>query len=139
MTPFLSVIVPLYNEELVINEMHNRLTNVLEGVQLDYEIIMINDGSTDKTLAMAKDLAHVDMRVKLISFSRNFGHQIAVTAGIDKAAGQVVVIIDADLQDPPEIIPEMIEKWNEGIHVVYGVRQKRKGESTFKLATAAIF
>lgn len=139
MAPFLSVIVPLYNEELVINEMHKRLTRVLDGNQLDYEIVMINDGSTDQTLAMAKELARMDMRVKLISFSRNFGHQIAVTAGMDKANGQVVVIIDADLQDPPEIILEMIEKWKKGSHVVYGVRRKRKGESIFKLATAAMF
>jgi dolichol-phosphate mannosyltransferase len=139
MVPFLSVIVPLYNEELVINEMYLRLTRVLESNNLHYEIIMVNDGSKDRTHEIAKDISSRDMRIKLISFSRNFGHQIAVTAGMDKASGQVVVIIDADLQDPPEIILEMIDKWKEGFQVVYGVRKKRKGESIFKLVTAAMF
>jgi len=139
MATFLSVIVPLYNEELVIDEMYNRLTQVLEGNQLDYEIVMVNDGSKDQTLFLAQEIATRDKRAKLISFSRNFGHQIAVTAGMDRASGQVVVIIDADLQDPPEVILEMIAKWKEGFHVVYGVRKKRKGESFFKLTSAALF
>jgi dolichol-phosphate mannosyltransferase len=139
MNPFLSVIVPLYNEELVIRHMHEALTAALARNQLDYEIILVNDGSRDGTLAIAKELCWKDPRLKLVSFSRNFGHQIAITAGIDKAAGQAVVIIDADLQDPPEVILEMIEKWREGYQVVYGVRKERKGESFFKLATAALF
>jgi glycosyltransferase involved in cell wall biosynthesis len=139
MTPFLSVIVPLYNEELVIAEMYERLTAVLEGQQLDYEVIMINDGSHDQTLAIAKKLCEKDKRIKLISLSRNFGHQMAITAGMDRAAGQVVVIIDADLQDPPELILEMLKKWRDGYQVVYGVRKKRRGESPFKLVTAALF
>jgi glycosyltransferase involved in cell wall biosynthesis len=100
MQPALSIIVPLYNEELVIDEMNARLLRVLDGAQVDYEIIMVNDGSTDGTLTAAKALCKRDKRVKLISFSRNFGHQIAITAGMDKASGQAVVIIDADLQDP---------------------------------------
>ena len=132
MAPFLSVIVPLYNEESVIREMYRRLTNMLEGNQLDYEIVWINDGSRDGTLRIAKELCETDKRIKLISFSRNFGHQVAITAGMDNASGQVVVIMDADLQDPPEVIVEMLEKWREGYQVVYGVRKKRKGESVFK-------
>jgi len=139
MQPFLSVVIPLYNEELVIGEMYARLTTVLESNQLDYELVLVNDGSKDRTIHMAKELIKKDKRIKLVSFSKNFGHQIAITAGMDKACGQVVVIIDADLQDPPEIIIKMIEKWREGYQVVYGQRKKRKGESLFKLATASIF
>lgn len=138
-SPILSVIVPLYNEELVIDEMYARLTRVLVGEDLVYEIILINDGSQDRTMQLAKKICRQDKRVKLISFSRNFGHQIAITAGIDRAAGHAVVIIDADLQDPPEVILEMLEWWREGFHVVYGVRKKRKGEGVFKLFTAALF
>src|ERR1051325_11636524 len=139
MAPFLSVIVPLYNEELVIRQMHQTLTAVLCRNQLDYEVILINDGSRDATPEIARELCRNDPRLKLISFSRNFGHQLAITAGMDKAAGEVVVIIDADLQDPPEVILDMIEKWRQGYHVVYGVRRARKGESIFKLFTAAAF
>src|SRR5262245_30082733 len=109
MSPFLSVIVPLYNEESVIRELYQRLTNVLEGNQLDYEIVWINDGSRDGTLRIAKQLCQIDKRIKLLSFSRNFGHQVAITAGMDNASGEVVVIMDADLQDPPEVIVEMID------------------------------
>jgi glycosyltransferase involved in cell wall biosynthesis len=139
MAPFLSVVVPLFNEELVIRHMYERLTHVLERDHLNYEIIMINDGSRDGTPAIARELCRKDKRVKLISFSRNFGHQIAITAGMDKALGQVVVIIDADLQDPPEVIIEMIKKWQQGYQVVYAVRKTRNGESLFKLLTAALF
>jgi polyisoprenyl-phosphate glycosyltransferase len=130
MRPLVSVIVPVFNEELVITEMHNRLTQVLSNANFDYEILLINDGS---------DICATDRNVKLISFSRNFGHQIAITAGIDKASGHAVVIIDADLQDPPELIPKMVDKWREGYEVVYGVRRKREGEGHFKLITAALF
>src|SRR4051812_11174145 len=139
MNPFLSVIVPLYNEELVIRHMVEKLSGVLAPSGLDYEILLVNDGSRDATLAIAKELCRKDPRLKLVSFSRNFGHQIAITAGMDRARGQVVAIIDADLQDPPEVILEMIEKWRAGYQVVYGVRKARKGESFFKLATAALF
>jgi polyisoprenyl-phosphate glycosyltransferase len=139
MAPFLSVIVPLYNEELVIRQMHDTLTSVLTRNHLDYELIFVNDGSRDRTLTIAQEICSRDNRLRLISFSRNFGHQLAITAGMDKAAGEVVVIIDADLQDPPEVIIEMIQKWREGYQVVYGVRKARKGESLFKRATAALF
>lgn len=139
MSPFVSVIVPLYNEEQVIAETYSRLTSVLGRMNLDYEIVMVNDGSRDRTAELARTLCEKDVRVKLVSFSRNFGHQVAITAGMDKCGGQVAVIIDADLQDPPEIIPEMIERWREGYAVVYGVRKKRKGETLFKRATAAVF
>ncbi len=135
----LSVVVPLYNEEAVITEMYKRLSNVLNECASSYEIILVNDGSSDRTLELAEGLCKQDNNVKLISFSRNFGHQIAITAGMDKAKGQATVVIDADLQDPPEVIPDMMKKWKEGYHVVYGVREKRKGESKFKLWTAALF
>ncbi len=137
--PELSVVVPLYNEEAVIEEMYKRLTKVLGTCTEGYEIIIVNDGSKDRTLDLARDICGQDKRVKLISFSRNFGHQIAITAGMDKASGQATVVIDADLQDPPEVIPEMMAKWKEGYQVVYGVREKRKGESKFKLLTAGLF
>ncbi len=138
--PLLSIVVPLYNEELVIDTMYEKLTSVMaENDILDYEIVMINDGSRDATEMKAKAICSKDEKVKLISFSRNFGHQIAITAGMDKTRGRAVVIIDADLQDPPEVIIEMLKKWKEGYDVVYGVRTKRKGESWFKLATAHLF
>ena len=108
MVPFISVIVPLYNEELVVNELYKRLKKVFNNHNLTYEIILVNDGSHDKTLEKAKEICKKNVKVKLISFSRNFGHQIAITAGMDKSKGQVVVNIDADLQDPPEIIIEII-------------------------------
>jgi dolichol-phosphate mannosyltransferase len=139
MTPFISIVVPLFNEELVIDEMYLRITDLMDRNQLNYELILINDGSTDKTAEIARALCSRNKNVKLVNFSRNFGHQIAITAGMDKATGQVVVIIDADLQDPPEVILTMIEKWREGYQVVYGTRKKRKGEGFFKLLTAKLF
>jgi polyisoprenyl-phosphate glycosyltransferase len=139
MTPFISIIVPLFNEELVIDEMYLRITDLMDRNQLNYELILINDGSSDKTAELARTLCNRNKNVKLVNFSRNFGHQIAITAGMDKATGQVVVIIDADLQDPPEVILTMIEKWREGYQVVYGTRKKRKGEGFFKLLTAKLF
>lgn len=135
----LSVIVPLYNEESVIEEAYRRLTAVLEAAVGHYEIILVNDGSHDGTSALAHRICERDRRVRLISFSRNFGHQMAITAGMDRASGAAVVVIDADMQDPPEVIPEMLDKWREGYQVVYGVREKRHGESLFKLATASLF
>lgn len=139
MTPAISIVVPMYNEEAVIGEMYSRLSALLQAAEIDYEIVMVDDGSRDTTFDIAKRLCTADPRVKLIGFSRNFGHQAAITAGIDKAAGQAVVVIDADLQDPVEVILAMIEKWKEGWHVVYGMRRERKGESWFKLTTAALF
>ena len=137
--PVYSIVVPVYNEEEVIGETYKRLKGVCEGFGESYEIIFINDGSRDKTPAMAREICRQDKRVKLIDFSRNFGHQIAVTAGMDYSSGDAVVVIDADLQDPPEVIPEMIKKWKEGFDVVYGVRIKRQGETFFKLLTAKAF
>lgn len=134
-----SVVVPLYNEELVLDETYNRLTTVLEKIDGEYEIILVNDGSRDKTEEMAKAIAGKDKRVKFISFSRNFGHQNAITAGMDHASGEAIVVIDADLQDPPELIYQMIEKYHEGYDVVYAVRAKRKGETIFKKVTAKAF
>ena len=135
----MSVVVPLYNEELVIEEMHKRLNAVLDKAGFEYEVLMINDGSKDRTVELAKRICKADRRTKLISFSRNFGHQIAITAGMDRSDGQVIVIIDADLQDPPEVILDMVEKWKQGYQVVFGTRAKRRGEGIFKLATANIF
>ncbi len=135
----ISVIIPLYNEEEVFNECYRRLKAVLETVNDTYELLFINDGSRDRTGILAAMCAEEDAHVKLISFSRNFGHQIAITAGMDYAAGDAVIIIDADLQDPPELIPKMIAKWKEGYHVVYGKRIKRHGETLFKKVTAKIF
>ncbi len=135
----ISVVVPLYNEEEVIEESYKRLTHVMSNTDEDYELIFINDGSRDNTAYLAADICKKDSHVRLICFSRNFGHQIAITAGMDYARGDAIVIIDADLQDPPEIIPQMIEKWKEGYHVVYGKRTKRKGETFFKKVTAKVF
>lgn len=134
-----SIIVPMYNEEEVIHESYKRLTKVMESTNESYEIIFINDGSRDKTLEIAEELCQKDKHLKVINFSRNFGHQIAVTAGMEYSSGQAVVIIDADLQDPPEVILQMIEKWKEGYDVVYGRRLKRKGETFFKKITAKLF
>lgn len=134
-----SVVVPMYFEEEVAYECYHRLTDVMSKGDTDYELIFVNDGSTDKTLPILKGIALNDKKVKVISFSRNFGHQNAVTAGVFGASGDAIVIIDADLQDPPELIPDMIAKWQEGYDVVYAKRKQRKGESIFKLVTAKYF
>ena len=123
----LSIVVPMYFEQEVARECHRRLTEALTG-RFDYEIIYVNDGSTDDTLPILRELAAADEHVRVISFSRNFGHQAAVTAGTRAAAGDAVVIIDADLQDPPELIPDMVRLWQDGWDVVYAKRAKRKGE-----------
>lgn len=135
----ISIIVPMYFEEEVANECYNRLTEVMKKSELNYELIFVNDGSTDKTLPILKEIAKNDERAKIISFSRNFGHQNAVTAGIFEATGDALVIIDADLQDPPELIPDFVAKWEEGYDVVYAKRKQRKGETWFKLLTAKCF
>lgn len=136
MNPVYSIVVPCYNEEACIAETHARLTNVMQGMGESYEILYINDGSRDKTPQMLNDLAARDDAVRVIHFARNAGHQIAVSAGLDYASGQAVVIIDADLQDPPEVIPEMAARWKAGAQVVYGQRKTREGESRFKELTA---
>ena len=124
----ISVIIPMYNEELVIEECYKRLKeNITKLKKYDYELIFINDGSKDKTLEKIKELAKQDTNLKIVSFSRNFGHQAAVTAGLKEVTGDAIVIIDADLQDPPESIPDMVKLWEAGNEVIYGKRKSRKG------------
>ena len=136
-----SVIIPCYNEQEVIRTTHERVKKVLTDCGFPFhEIIYINDGSRDKTLEILSEIASQDQSVRVIGFSRNFGHQPAVTAGINHCTGDVAIIIDADLQDPPELFPEMIRMHREeGWNVVYGVRKDRKGESWFKKTTAKLF
>ena len=136
----LSVIIPCYNEEAVITETCKRLCNVMQTLPHDYELIFINDGSKDSTLFILQEFSKKDSKIKILSFSRNFGHQAAVTAGMNHCSGDIAVIIDADLQDPPEVIVEMLEIMErEQANVVYGIRKKRKGENWFKLFTAKMF
>ena len=137
--PVISVIVPIFNEEEVIPELHRRMAAVLGNIGQPWELVCVNDGSRDASLSMLLSLREQDARVKIINFSRNFGHQIAITAGMDYALGDAIAIIDADLQDPPELIGEMFDKWREGYEVVYAVRAHRQGESRFKLWTASAF
>jgi glycosyltransferase involved in cell wall biosynthesis len=139
MKELISIVVPMYFEEEVAQECYNRITAVMNSNNYNYELVFVNDGSTDRTLEILEKIAMNDNRTKVISFARNFGHQIAVTAGIDYAKGDAIVIIDADLQDPPEVIPELVNKWLEGFDVVYAKRKKRKGETWFKLLTAKYF
>lgn len=135
----ISIVVPMYYEEKVADECYKRLKKVMNDNEINYEFIFVNDGSKDRTFEILNKIAEEDNNTKIISFSRNFGHQIAVTAGVDKAKGDAVVVIDSDLQDPPELIPKMIDLWNDGYKVVYAKRKKRKGESFFKLFTAGMF
>lgn len=139
MKELISVVVPMYYEEEVAQECYNRLKQVMDNNKINYEFIFVNDGSTDDTINILKMIAEKDSKVKIVDFARNFGHQTAVTAGIDYAIGDAIVIIDADLQDPPEVIPDLIAKWKEGYEVVYAKRKKRKGETWFKLLTARYF
>lgn len=136
----ISIVVPCFNEEDNIKEMYKRLKQTTLGLDsFSFELIFINDGSIDNSEKIILALNKQDKLVKLISFSRNFGHQIAISAGIENAKGEAVIIIDSDLQDPPEILPNLIEKWLKGFDVVYAIRKKRKGESYFKLWTANLF
>jgi dolichol-phosphate mannosyltransferase len=137
--PELTVVIPAFNEEANLRPMFDRLVAALETEVEGLEIIFVDDGSSDGTWKGISDLAAVDGRVRGVRFARNFGHQAAVTAGVDVARGRAVVLIDADLQDPPEIIPEMIGKWREGFEVVYAQRETREGETLFKKASAALF
>jgi len=131
-----SLVVPLYNEELVINESYCRLKSVMDRTMENYEIIFVNDGSHDTTREKVEEISKKDKSIVLLNFSRNFGHQAAITAGMNVALGDAIIVIDADLQDPPEAILKMIVKWKQGFDVVYGKRVKREGETTFKKFTA---
>ncbi len=135
----LSIIIPIYNEEGNIHKLFERLTHVISVLHLDAEFIFINDGSVDGSIRLIKELASLHSNVLYIDFARNFGHQIAVTAGLDHCKGKAAVIIDADLQDPPELIGEMFKKWEEGYEVVYAKRRSREGESYLKKFTAKLF
>jgi glycosyltransferase involved in cell wall biosynthesis len=137
--PELSVVVPLYDEEEVLPEFHRRMQAVLAACTPDHELIYVDDGSSDESPAILLAAAAADPRVRVLRFSRNFGHQAAVTAGIEHARGDAVVIIDADLQDPPEVIPELVEQWRAGFDVVSAVRAVREGESALRLALIKIF
>jgi len=138
---FLSVVIPVYCEEDVIGEFYSRLKETLVRLEpaMDSEIVFVDDGSRDRTLPLIQAFRRQDASVKVLSLSRNFGHQFAITAGLDHVVGDAVVIIDGDLQDPPEVILEMVAKWREGYKVVFGVREKREGEGIFKRATAKAF
>ena len=139
MTPTYSVVVPVFNEEEVITESYNRLSSVMRGMNETYEIIFINDGSRDRTASIIAGFSKTDPNVVLVSFARNFGHMSAITAGMNYARGDAVMVIDADLQDPPELFPKMAELWKQGNDVVYGKRVERKGETFFKKLSAKMF
>jgi polyisoprenyl-phosphate glycosyltransferase len=137
--PTLSIVLPVYNEEAVIGELGSRLTDFLGHLDIDWEVIFVDDGSRDRSFDLLKQLCEHQPRYRLVSFSRNFGHQLAITAGIDYARGAAVVVMDADLQDPPEAISLMIEKWRAGADIVHAVRSKREREGWFKRGTAFLF
>ncbi len=137
--PVYSVVAPVYNEIGGVEEFYKRISGVMGSLKAAWELVLVDDGSTDGSTDIIRSLAKKDPHVQAVIFARNFGHQIAVTAGLDYARGDAVVVIDADLQDPPEVILELIKKWKEGYEVVYAVRRKREGESWFKLFTASAF
>jgi len=137
--PELSVVIPVFNEEINIGPMYERLVAALSDKVSDLEILYVDDGSADSSWERISALAIRDERVRGVRFARNFGHQAALTAGVDVARGRAVVIIDGDMQDPPEVIPQMVDRWREGFEVVYGQRESREGETWFKLATASAF
>jgi glycosyltransferase involved in cell wall biosynthesis len=140
-TPLVSIVSPVYQEEAGIDEFHRRLVAALEPLApgAAFEVVYVNDGSTDGSLARLHAIAAADARVTVVNLARNFGHQVALSAGIDTAVGDAVVAIDSDLQDPPEVVAEMIERWCEGYQVVFGVRTKRAGETRFKLWTSKLY
>jgi dolichol-phosphate mannosyltransferase len=137
--PTLSLVLPIFNEEAVIPELHAHLQEFLGKLALDAEVLFVNDGSRDRSMELLRGIAAGEPRYRVLSFARNFGHQTAITAGLDYARGKAVVVMDADLQDPPEVVLDMVAKWREGFDVVYGKRRTRAGETFFKLVTAAVF
>jgi dolichol-phosphate mannosyltransferase len=137
--PVLSVVAPVFNEEETVAAFVQRVTSVLEGIGEPYEIVLVNDGSRDQSLRVMQEMQAKNPRIRIIDFSRNFGHQIAISAGLDYARGQAVAIIDSDLQDPPEVIAELVDRWRAGAEVVYAQRRHRRGETRFKLLTADAF
>ncbi|MBN2847046.1 MAG: glycosyltransferase family 2 protein [Coriobacteriia bacterium] len=134
-----SVVVPVYNEEEGIRAFHERCSAAMAAIGDEYEIVYVDDGSRDASWAILAEFAEANPHVRLLRFSRNFGHQVAITAGIDHASGDTVTVIDSDLQDPPEVIAEFVERWRAGADIVYGVRTVRQGETAFKRASASIF
>jgi polyisoprenyl-phosphate glycosyltransferase len=137
--PVYSIVAPVFNEAETLPHFYKRVVEVMEGVGEPFELVLINDGSSDRSYDIMQELHACDSRVRVINFSRNFGHQIAISAGLDYAHGQAIIIIDSDLQDPPEVIPELIARWKNGAEIVYAQRAMRKGETRFKLLTAAAF
>lgn len=139
MSPTYSIVIPVLDEEGTIPELHRRLVAVFDELDGPAEVVFVDDGSTDGTVDLIESLSRDDPRVRLVRLSRNFGHQIAITAGLDHAEGEAVVIMDGDLQDPPEVIPELARKWRDGFHVVYAARSRRRGEGVLKKATASLY
>lgn len=137
--PMYSVVAPVYNEEETVRAFYERVTQVMSSTGESYELVLVNDGSRDRSFEILSAIHEEDPRVRVIDFSRNFGHQMAISAGLDYARGQAVAVIDSDLQDPPEVILEMIAKWKAGGEVIYARRATRKGETPFKIVTAAVF
>ncbi len=138
-TPTLSVVAPVFNEEAILPEFYRRVREALDGAGLDWGLILVNDGCRDRSPEIMRELHGRDPRVRVINFARNFGHQVAITAGMDYASGDAVVVIDSDLQDPPEVILDLVARWREGYQVIYAVRSERQGETWFKEFTAKAF
>jgi dolichol-phosphate mannosyltransferase len=137
--PEISLVIPIFNEEEVLPSLGERLTDLTAQLMTDWEVVFVDDGSHDRSLEMLRAAAAAEARYRVVSFSRNFGHQRAITAGVDAARGKAVVVMDADLQDPPEVVLEMVQKWREGYDVVFGRRRSREGETFFKVLTAKLF
>lgn len=137
-SPYLSIVIPVYNEEQVLEILYDRLCSVLDKINKNFEVILVDDGSHDSSPLIMQKLHEKDPRFKIVRFSRNFGHQIAISAGLNFISGEVIAIMDADLQDPPEVLPQFLEKWKEGYHVIYAIRTKRK-ENFLKRAAYALF
>ncbi len=134
-----TIAVPVYNEVESLPELYQRVHEVMDSLGEDWELVLVDDGSTDGSTELIQSLAEEDTHVRPVVFARNFGHQIALTAGLDYSRGEAVIVMDADLQDPPEVIPDLVDKWREGYEVVYAVRKSRQGETFFKKLTASIF